>query len=320
VDERAIDWARGVLPDASITPVRSRPWSDIAEVRAQGRLWWLKINKADTTYETRLLALLGDLADPLLPEVITHAEQPWSLIADAGRRLDHHDLSAAQQLDIWSRALGPYADLQRRVPVADLTVAGVPDFSPDRLNRWYDELVAGLARLPSDAPGITPDQVATISTLRPQIIGLSTVLAGGVAATLQHDDLHEGNLLTDTGLGTRKIIDWGDSVIGHPFGTLRVTLGRLARRINRPVDSPEIRRLVDIYLEPWRADGWSQESLLQQADAAYRSAALTRIYANIRGVGSLAAAVDPHERGDALFWVQEMITDAARAVFPGWSN
>ncbi|QGN33829.1 aminoglycoside phosphotransferase family protein [Microlunatus sp. Gsoil 973] len=310
MDERAIEWARGVLPDAAITPVRSRPWSEIAEVRAQGRLWWLKINKADTVYETRLLALLSDLADPLLPEVITHSGQPWSLIADAGRRLDDLELTGDQQLEIWRRALGPYAELQRRVDVSDLAAAGVPDFSPVRLTRWYDELLSGLQALPGDAPRISTEELTAIGALRPQIIELSAVLADGVPPALQHDDLHEGNLLTDAGLRRLKIIDWGDSVISHPFCTLRVTLGRLTRRVGRTFDDREIRRLVDIYLEPWRSAGWSQKTLLEQVDAAYRLAVLTRMYANIRGVGGLAAAVDPDERGDALVWVKEMITDA----------
>lgn len=316
MDERAISWARSTLTNASITPVRSRPWSDIAEVRAGGRLWWLKINKAGTTYETRLLGLLGELRNPLLPEVIVHPDQPWSLIADAGRRLDDLALTADQQLAVWSRALGPYAELQRIVDVQHLEAAGVPDFSPPQLVRWYDELVAGLRSLPPDAPGITPDEITKVAAVRSQIADLSAVLADGVPPALQHDDLHEGNLLTDAGLQELKIIDWGDSVISHPFSTLRVTLGRLTRRIGTNLADPAIQRLTDIYLEPWRADGWSQKSLLIQVNAAYRIAVLTRLYANVRGVGSLPAAVDPDESGDAIFWVQEMITDAAQP--PRW--
>lgn len=314
MDERAISWARGVLTDASIAPVRSRPWSEIAEVRTPDGFWWLKINKAGTTYETRLLGVLGVLDDQLLPEVIVHPEQPWSLIADAGRRLDHLGLTAEQQLQVWARALGPYAQLQRSVPVADLIKAGVPDFSPPQLGRWYDELVAGLRSLPPDAPGVRADQISRIAALRSEIAELAAVLADGVAPTLQHDDLHEGNLLTDPDLAELKIIDWGDSVISHPFGTLRVTLGRLTRRIDTGLADPAIQRLVDSYLEPWRLDGWSQKSLLRQVNAAYRIAVLTRVYANIRGVDGLAAAVDPDERGDAPFWVQEMITDAEQPL------
>lgn len=316
MDERAISWAHSILAGATITPVRSRPWSDIAEVRAAGRLWWLKINKADTRYETRLLALLGGLRNPLLPEVIVQPDQPWSLIADAGQRLDHLGLSADQQVTVWSRALGPYAQLQRSVAVADLLSAGVPDFSPSQLCRWYDEFVAGLRSLPSDTPGVSPDQIARLAALRSQLVELSAVLADGVPPTLQHDDLHEGNLLTDPALGQLKIIDWGDSVISHPFGTLRVTLGRLTRRIGTDLADPAIQRLVDSYLEPWRADGWSQKSLRVQVHAAYRMAVLTRLYANIRGVGSLAMAVAPDSRGDAMFWVQEMVTDADQ--LPRW--
>lgn len=317
MDAQAINWAQGILTDASITPVRSRPWSDIAEVRDAGRLCWLKINKADTTYETRLLGLLGERRDPLLPEVIVHPEEPWSLIADAGRRLDDLGLTADQQLAVWSRALGPYAELQRTIDVRDLVAAGVPDFSPVLFCRWYDELVAGLRSLPQGAPGIRSEEITRVAALRSQVAELSAVLADGVPATLQHDDLHEGNLLTDAELQELKIIDWGDSVISHPFCTLRVTLGRLTRRIGRGLADPSVQRLVDVYLETWRADGWSQKSLLVQVRAAYRIAVLSRIYANIRGVASLQAAVDPEGRGDAMFWVREMINDAGQPCLAG---
>lgn len=149
MDQAAVSWAQQMLGDAKIVPVRSRPWSDMAEARVADRLWWLKINKAETRYETRLLGLLSRLRYPLLPEAIVHPDQPWSLIADAGHRLDHLALSPEQQFGIWARMLPEYAELQQAVGVDQLEAAGVPDFRPKTLPAWYARLIALLDADPS---------------------------------------------------------------------------------------------------------------------------------------------------------------------------
>ena len=47
----------------------------------------------------------------------------------------------------------------------------------------------------------------------------------GIAPTLQHDDLHDNNVFAPSATGgPLRVFDWGDAVVGHPFGTLLVTL------------------------------------------------------------------------------------------------
>jgi hypothetical protein len=310
MDEQAIDWARGIFGGAQITPVRSRPWSDIGEVILDGRRWWLKINKAGTVYETRLLGLLQSAHHPLVPEAIVHPDQPWSLIADAGRRLDHLELDRDQQLAIWLRVLPPYAELQRSVPVDELLAAGVPDFRPQLLPTWYGDLVSEIDADPAARKQLTDAEYTKFVGLGPWINELVAELAAGVPATLQHDDLHEGNVLATDDLERLRVIDWGDSVISHPFSTLRVTIGRLARHLGIPDDDPDLIRLIDAYLEPWRGEGWSNEALLRQVRAGYLLGALNRVYANLRAADDLSEALDPDQPGDCWFWIREMITDA----------
>ena len=57
----------------------------------------------------------------------------------------------------------------------------------------------------------------------PRVRELAEELASyGVTETLQHDDLHDGQVFVS---GDRQLIlDWGDAVISHPFFTLSVTL------------------------------------------------------------------------------------------------
>lgn len=313
MDERAISWAHEIIADATITPVRSRPWSDLAEVRAGDRLCWLKINKALTDYETRLLGLLGGLRNPLLPEAIVHPTQPWSLISDAGRRLDHLDLSRDQQFAIWARVLPLYAELQRTVRTDQLEAIGVPDFRPWKLLDWHADLVQRFDADPAARAHLTNTELCRVVDLGGWINDLATELATGLPPTLQHDDLHEGNVLATHDHDRLTVIDWGDSVIGHPFGTLRVTLSRLERQLGLRPDDRDLVRLRDAYLEPWQ-NGATRRDLLRQAELAYRLDSLNRVFANFRAFGELEPAISPDQPADGGFWVRELIKDAAQPL------
>ena len=71
----------------------------------------------------------------------------------------------------------------------------------------------------------------------------------GIAATVQHEYLHYNNVFVRE--GRPRIIDWGDSVISHPFASLVVTF-QFLEQVNRlPASDAWFGRLRDAYLEPW---------------------------------------------------------------------
>ena len=66
----------------------------------------------------------------------------------------------------------------------------------------------------------------------------------GVAETLQHDDLHDGQVFVKD--GRNLILDWGDAVVSHPFFTMSVTLeGGVAWGLDDVEDSEDIWPYVD---------------------------------------------------------------------------
>ena len=71
----------------------------------------------------------------------------------------------------------------------------------------------------------------------------------GIAGTIQHDDLHGGNVFV--GPTAIRIFDWGDAAVAHPFGTLVTTLNSVAHRLGTDPDGGELGRLRDAYLEAW---------------------------------------------------------------------
>jgi Ser/Thr protein kinase RdoA (MazF antagonist) len=69
----------------------------------------------------------------------------------------------------------------------------------------------------------------------------------GVPETLQHDDLHDGQVFIRD--DRQLILDWGDAVISHPFFTLSVTLeGVIAWGLDDVEGSVDLDPLIDLYL------------------------------------------------------------------------
>ena len=107
----------------------------------------------------------------------------------------------------------------------------------------------------------------------------SELEAFGIPETIQHDDLHDGQVFVQD--GHIRILDWGDSCISHPFHTLTVTLRALAWRHGIEPGSEQLLRLRDAYLEPFGAPAAA-------ADLAYRTGTLGRALAWHRYVSAAA--------------------------------
>jgi Ser/Thr protein kinase RdoA (MazF antagonist) len=171
-------------------------------------------------------------------------ERGWLLLADAGvpvRELGNRP-------EDWLVALPAYADLQRGEVehVADHLADGVPDLRVEALPQRYHEL------LRTDLP-LGDDERRRLSTFKPQFVARCRALADqGIPCSIQHDDLHQHNLFVRE--GRRRVLDWGDASISHPFASLVVTFRFLEEFNGLAPDDPWFARLRDAYLEPWGAN------------------------------------------------------------------
>lgn len=286
----AEEWARSQLDVTELTPYRSRPWADVWRVRTGAGTWWLKANGVATTYEPRLLAQLAELDSDLLPQCRVHPRQPWALIADAGGPLAAHDPVPGldEQVDFWCVLLAGYAELQQQFGAGSRPDTGMPDFSPDRLLDRFDEVLGDEVWFATAAaPELTVEQLLRIRRVRPLLAEAVDRLRDSRPATVQHDDLHQNNVLVPpAGPLAGRIIDWGDAVRAHPFGTMLVTLNSLAAGWAVPLDNPRLLRVRDAYLEPWRTRGESVAELVTELDLVLRTAGLTRAAGWTRALGT----------------------------------
>jgi hypothetical protein len=212
----------------------ARPWS--TTVCLDGT--WLKACGPGGRHEAALLhaARRWQVPSVVLP-VAVHLGHGYLALPDAGTRL--RDLPGGSQRV--GALLAEHALLQRALQqhVDEAVDVGVPDLRPARVPAAVTGLLARTA-LPAEVR-------AAVQRALPEPEERCALLdTGPVGATVQHDDLRDGNVFVDP-TGTARALDWGDCSVGHPFGVLLVTLRALRTRLA----DGDVARARDAYLEVW---------------------------------------------------------------------
>ncbi|NUT34861.1 MAG: phosphotransferase, partial [Hamadaea sp.] len=293
--------ARGIAVHEAVWP-HLYPWSHVAKLTTDHGDHWFKAGLGDTGYEAALLRLLGSLtpAHVVVPLAVDPA-RGWSLSPDGGVTLRSVE-SGGFEVPAWERMLREYAHLQRDLTahVPDLLAVGVPDLRPQRLPELFDELLAD----PEVQAGLG-DKLAPLRDRRAAYADAAARLAGsGIAPTLQHDDLHDANVLVR---GDKfAFFDWGDSSVAHPFGTLLVTLRVAAHKTGAKAGDPLLARLRDAYLEPWTAERDHGE-LVELVGAALTVTKVSRALSYRRALIDVRGERRP-EHADAIWgWLEELL-------------
>jgi aminoglycoside phosphotransferase (APT) family kinase protein len=156
---------------------------------------------------------------------------------------------------------------------------GLPDLRIERIPEIAERLGAELGE---QAPA--RDRLATLC---------AELAAFGIPETIQHDDLHDGNVFA--GERGYRIFDWGDSVAAHPFLSLVVALRGIAYRFELGDHDPDLIRLRDAYLERFAEYGKAVElrraaALAEPLGMLSRAWSWWRVASNVPDPGEFSQA------------------------------
>jgi aminoglycoside phosphotransferase (APT) family kinase protein len=243
--ELVLDWARRQLDGpVQVAVVKDRPWARTWQLTSVDGVSYLKAAGIATHYEVPLIAALHRVAPTMVAPVLAiRPESGWLLLADAGTTLGEH-LNGQFDLPAWTAMLSRFADLQRTAEALNLELitAGVPDERPSQLPDV-------LKRLLTDSPNLadlTESERRALLDRSARWTDADTELSQlAVPASVQHGDLHPGNLSIGAD-GLARFFDLGDASIAHPFTTMLVPL-QVARSLG--ADGGQIERLRDSYLD-----------------------------------------------------------------------
>jgi len=127
------------------------------------------------------------------------------------------------QIDFNKLTLGilNYTKIQRLLEskVSQLLALGIPDWRLDKFVSLYYQLIQQNKLLMDD--GLTEKEIDRLHQLYPTCSNLcEALLECKLPETINHCDFHENNMLLDRKAGVINIIDWGETVIAHPFFSL----------------------------------------------------------------------------------------------------
>jgi len=213
-----------------------RPWATVLRVPTPVGDVWFKANMAALAHEGRALRILAARRPDAVVELLAlDEERGWMLEADAGESLRERGPDSRA----WADVLALYGQFQLDLAsgARELVRVGVPDRRLETLPSQLEQLVEGCADL-------SPDERRGLLDL--PVAGWCEELAAlGLPETIEHGDLHDGNVFVRD--GRYLLLDWGDACVSHPFFTLSITL-----RAGRD-GMGDAGRVLDAYLEPFTA-------------------------------------------------------------------
>ncbi|MBA2336581.1 MAG: hypothetical protein H0V96_02285 [Acidimicrobiia bacterium] len=233
----------GIRHTGTIEQPHVYQWSTVLRVPTDAGVVWFKANTDALRHEAALVELLARRRPDSVPPLL--ARQPdlgWLLMADAGTPL-RAVVAEEASLDRWLRVLPQYAGVQLDLEgdVDALLALGVPDLRLGALPTAYERLMDEV-----HADRRFRDAATRVTELCDELA------AYGIRETLQHDDLHDGQVFVRD--GQHLLMDWGDACVSHPFFTLSVTLeGVLSWGLDDVEDSVDIGPFRDAYLAPYAA-------------------------------------------------------------------
>ncbi len=221
-----------------------RTWATVLRVPTADGPVWFKANTPELRHEVAVVDAVARRVPSRVPALLARdLDRGWMLMADAGKRL-REVVASERSLVRWHDVLEGVADLHRALEpdVDHLLDVGVPDLRLAGLADSYAELVAD--------PDFEPRFREATGRVRDLVDELTSY---GVPETLQHDDLHDGQVFVKD--GRNLVMDWGDAVVSHPFFTLSVTLeGVVAWGLDDVAGSEDIWPYVETYLARYAPD------------------------------------------------------------------
>ena len=296
----------------------TRVWSSTIKFETTAGRLWFKVNGSGTAYEAALIAVLDELNPGLAPDVLGHDNaRGWSLTRDAGPVL--RSIAGPEALwQHWERLLPRYgqAQLDLTADRTRLASTGIPDRSPEQLPLEYRRLLGDLAAKPPDQGGLSRQQASALERLLPRYDDWCAELAASpLPDTLQHDDLHSNNVCwpgTPVDPSAARIIDWGDSCVGYPLGTMLATLNSIAFHAGMlhndrgDIEDPRVLGIRDAYLEPFTGFG-SRKELVRWVALARSTGCLTRALSWERAVQHAPASVAVEYEFPVRAWLMELL-------------
>jgi hypothetical protein len=151
-----------------------------------------------------------------------------------------------------SRCLESYTKIQQSLEnnTNDFLKLDVPDWRVNNITDLYIDLLVKKDMLIEE--GFLSDEIDRLITLVPKVkLTCDLLCQSKIKDTLVNCDLNENNMIVDKDTQQISIVDWGESVISHPFFTLASHMKSIARRYQLDLNGRLLDSIKLKYLSYW---------------------------------------------------------------------
>ncbi len=305
--KKALQWAEHYMSShdgASIIKhqvVVETSWSVVYRIETTDRVVYLKQVPELLLLEPDILTLLQQQGCKRIPKLlaVNPALHCFMTIACGSKSL--RDLFQGQvNFSLLKSGIGIYINIQQSLENKTqlLLSQGIPDWRLDKFSSLYYQLIQQDKLLLDD--GLTEKEIAQLHQLYPTCQQLCDVLSKhGIPETISHSDFQENNMLLDEKNRIINIIDWGETVISHPFFSLNGCLWNITYFNElKPTDSM-YKQLQSECIAPW-LKLHDEKTLLELFNIAnqllgiYAALAYERLYIATQNNQTITVQQDKH--------------------------
>lgn len=280
----ATDWlvSQGYILEPPPETLLETPWSLVVRFSTSKGNIYLKQTPEAISEEPKIIQFLAEHCDASVPVVLaTNDEHHCFLMKDAGKNLRQY-LKADFQPDLLSKAVKQYTTLQRAAEphIESFFALGVPDWRLEKLPLHYDQMLKQEAPLIDD--GLTKSELQRLRDLSPKFSEQCQLLSQyPIRDTIGISDINTNNVLIETETKRLTCIDWGESVITHPFFALHNYL--IQATMHHPVKMLDetYRQVQEACLENW-LDVASKEQLIAAFELSKKLALIYQVLSAYR--------------------------------------
>lgn len=230
------------------------PWSTVIRFFAAKACFYLKQTPPDLFIETEVIKTIQkNVPNSITPTILF--EDPnlnCFLMNSCGDYSLRTKFNGLVEPELLVKGLNSYIKILRAFEqnLDALQVIGIPDWRFNHLPQLYAKLLEQETLL--IAEGLTHDELDQLLRLIPTIKSLCEFLSEKkVKETLINCDFNENNLIMNEKIQQISIVDWGESVITHPFFSIVSHLHSIARRYKLALNGPFLEKIKQQCLSCW---------------------------------------------------------------------
>lgn len=259
-DKPIIEWgyrylnSKGCSIEQIPEVVVETPWSVVVRFITDRGLYYIKQTPLDLFVEVDVIDVIQRcVPDSRLPKLLSKNKDYNCFIMDScGDCSLRTKFNGKIDANLLFKGFKEYIRIQRSFEKNpdSLLAIGVPDWRLSNIPELYAELLTKKDMLFEE--GLTQDELVKLKDMIPKIESICKyVFAQSIKETLVNCDFNENNLIINVGTGQISIVDWGESVIAHPYFSIASLLMSSARRYKLELDGDLLQSIKHRYISCW---------------------------------------------------------------------